>query len=650
MSKKEKQVVGQPLIYVAVPSKILSKMIKLEFEKLGYETKFFTDGYSVLKETVKKSPSLIIAEKELPKINGFELCRILKNGSPVNTVPLILLSVDDKIFDFWNSAREANRVVLVQDNNIDVLLDAAKELVDCNYVEAKSFFTNEDVTSEFLADDNGGAGVGSEEGEAGDGSEDGDDVPAASEDEILTSWIVNAMSSSDFFLNMSNNVIQLYSSVKEIDFLVEQIFRMIYSACAFDAAALVLDSQPAKVFVTGTEYFDCDVGDEFWNICKVEYEQQANKNHSITYDEKVIENILLNKPSKERFEAYRSFTLRSGRDFIGTLHIASTRKRLFNYKIQSSIEYISPALANILQESIMHFELTQHESRLRTAFSKFVPEEVISDFLSSGENQEFKNQNEKRNVVILMCDIRSFTTISEVNKPEDVVNFLNTYFTHMVNIVKKYGGTVDKFIGDAVMVLFGAPISYNDNAKRAVLAAIEMYSQLDKIPCSQLKFPEGIKLDIGVGIHYGDVIVGQIGSADKTNYTVIGDAVNLTSRLEGLTKLYGAKVVISQAVRDELDDSLNVLLLDSVKVKGKKEAVFIYRVDEKPLPPDFTDAYEKGFKSYNEGAFTLAIPYFETAVNILPEDKAARLMLERCEEFSVNKPENWDGAIALTSK
>ena len=298
----------------------------------------------------------------------------------------------------------------------------------------------------------------------------------------------------------------------------------------------------------------------------------------------------------------------------------------------------------------MHFELTQHESRLRTAFSKFVPEEVISDFLSSGENQEFKNQNEKRNVVILMCDIRSFTTISEVNKPEDVVNFLNTYFTHMVNIVKKYGGTVDKFIGDAVMVLFGAPISYNDNAKRAVLAAIEMYSQLDKIPCSQLKFPEGIKLDIGVGIHYGDVIVGQIGSADKTNYTVIGDAVNLTSRLEGLTKLYGAKVVISQAVRDELDDSLNVLLLDSVKVKGKKEAVFIYRVDEKPLPPDFTDAYEKGFKSYNEGAFTLAIPYFETAVNILPEDKAARLMLERCEEFSVNKPENWDGAIALTSK
>ena len=198
----------------------------------------------------------------------------------------------------------------------------------------------------------------------------------------------------------------------------------------------------------------------------------------------------------------------------------------------------------------------------------------------------------------------------------------------MVDIVKKYGGTVDKFVGDAIMVLFGAPISYNDNAKRAVQAAMEMYAQLEKIPCGNLKFPEGIKLDIGIGIHYGPVIVGQIGSADKTNYTVIGDTVNLASRLEGLTKLYGARIIISEAVRDELDESMNALLLDSVKVKGKTESVFIYRVDEKPLSKDFTQAYEKGFKSYSEGAFSLAVPYFEEALKFLPQDKAATLMLK----------------------
>lgn len=613
-------------VLVAVPSKILSKIICMELKKLGYETEVFSDGYSALKQIVHESPDLIIADKELPEINGIELCHILKTGSPKNALPFVLVSVDDSVFDFWNTAREANRVVLVKNDNIEVLVDTVKELLGNGYVEVQDFFTKDDAEQK--------------ETETSD----------KSEEETLSSWVVTAMANSDFFFNMTQNVIQLYSAVKEIDFLVEQIFRMLYSACAFDAAALILDSHPAKVYITGTEFFDVSIGDEFWNICKVEYEQQAKKNHTITYEEKYFENILLAHPSREKFESYRSFTLKSGKDFIGTLHIASTQKKLFNYKIQSSIDFITPALSNILQEAIRCFELTQQESKLRAAFSKFVPAEVISDFLSSGENQELANQNEKRNVVVLLCDIRSFTSISEINKPENVVNFLNTYFTYMVNIVKKYGGTVDKFIGDAIMVLFGAPISYNDNAKRAVQAAIEMYSQLDAIPVNQLKFPEGVKLDIGIGIHSGDVIVGQIGSADKTNYTVIGDTVNLASRLEGLTKLYGAKIVISQAVRDELGDSMNVLLLDSVKVKGKKEAVFVYRVDEKPLPEDFTDAYEKGFKSYNEGAFTLAIPYFEAAVNILPDNKAARLMLERCEEFSVNKPDNWDGAIALTSK
>ena len=617
----------KPLIYLAEPSRILSKIIQTELEKLDYEVQCFKDGFSLLKQITTSTPNLIICDNNLAEIDGIEVCKILKTGSPKDSIPFILISADDSVFDFWISAIEANRVVLVKNDNIDYLIESVKSLLDYKYVEAEAFFETEE-----------------------DESKESKSKAKKTEDEILVPWIVNAMSKSNFFFNMSKNVIQLYASVSNIEALVEQIFRLIYSACSFDGIVLVLDSQPAKVFISGTEYFDVSVADEFWNICKVEYEQQAKKNHTITYEEKYYENILLKQPEREKYESYRAFTLKNKNGFVGTLHLASTKRKLFNYKIQSSIEFILPALANILQEAVERSELALQESKLRTAFSKFVPEEVINDFLISTETQELKNKNEKRNVVVLMSDIRSFTSISEVNKPEDVVNFLNTYFTHMVDIVKKYGGTVDKFVGDAIMVLFGAPISYNDNAKRAVQAAMEMYAQLEKIPCGNLKFPEGIKLDIGIGIHYGPVIVGQIGSADKTNYTVIGDTVNLASRLEGLTKLYGARIIISEAVRDELDESMNALLLDSVKVKGKTESVFIYRVDEKPLSKDFTQAYEKGFKSYSEGAFSLAIPYFEEALKVLPQDKAATLMLERCNEFAENKPENWDGAIALTSK
>ena len=460
----------KPLIYLAEPSRILSKIIQTELEKLDYEVQCFKDGFSLLKKITTGTPNLIICDNNLAEINGIEVCKILKTGSPKDSIPFILISADDSVFDFWISAIEANRVVLIKNDNIDYLLESVKSLLDYKYVEAGAFFETEE--------------------------DEADKGKKKTEDEVLVPWIVNAMSKSNFFFNMSKNVIQLYSSVNDIENLVEQIFRLIYSACSYDGIVLVLDSQPAKVFMSGTEYFDVSVADEFWNICRVEYEQQAKKNHTITYEEKYYENILLKQPERQKYESYRVFTLKNKNGFVGTLHLASTKRKLFNYKIQSSIEFILPALANILQESVERSELALKESKLRTAFSKFVPEEVINDFLISTASQELKNKNEKRNVVVLMSDIRSFTSISEVNKPEDVVNFLNTYFTHMVDIVKKYGGTVDKFVGDAIMVLFGAPISYNDNAKRAVQAAMEMYAQLEKIPCGNLKFPEGIKLDI----------------------------------------------------------------------------------------------------------------------------------------------------------
>ena len=628
-------------IYIAESSRILSKQIAKALNDKGFSTQIFMDGLSALKKIVDDAPDLIVADKNLDKINGIQLCKILKKGSTKSSVPFILISTDEEVLDFWNRATDANKTLSVSAENFENLIDAICELLDSGFICEDSFF-NEAATDIY--------GIKALLTNAG-ADESLTEAQKQSEEEEMTSWIVNAMERSESFLQMTNNVINLYSYVKDTDELVKQLFTMIYDACNYDAIALILDSQKTKVYKAGTEQLEEGLSGEFWNICKTSYEQQAKKKHTITYVQKEVSGIVPCDPqNRSKLKSYYDFVIVTDDEFVGTLHIASSKKKLFTYKVQSSIEYILPPLAYLLQQSIQFSAVTLTESKLHSAFLKFVPPQVIDDMLTSDESEQQTNNNEKRNVVVLLSDIRSFTSISEINSPEDVVYFLNTYFTQMVNIVKKYGGTVDKFIGDAVMVLFGAPISYTDNAKRAVLAAIEMCAQLNQIPCGQLKFPEGVKLDIGIGIHYGDVIVGNIGSEDKTNYTVIGDTVNLASRLEGLTKLYGAKILVSQAVKEELDDSVNLMLLDSVKVKGRKESVQVYRVDDKPLPEDFMQIYEKGFKTYNEGAFSLAVPYFEKALEIMPDDKAAKILLGRCTEFAVNKPENWDGAIALTSK
>ena len=184
-----------------------------------------------------------------------------------------------------------------------------------------------------------------------------------------------------------------------------------------------------------------------------------------------------------------------------------------------------------------------------------------------------------------------------------------------------------------------------------------MRDALETVEMGDLVMPEGMKFNIGIGIHYGDVIVGSIGSKDKTDYSVIGDNVNLASRLEGLTKTYGTQILVSESVRDDViassgENAFCFRHLDDVRVKGKKNAVPIYAVDrnEKEFPASYKDAYIKGMELYVQGIWNLAKDYFVKALDAVHEDKAAKLMLERCEEFIKNPPENWDGAIAFMTK
>ena len=383
---------------------------------------------------------------------------------------------------------------------------------------------------------------------------------------------------------------------------------------------------------------------------------------------------LKDKKNLERFRtnevplsSYKTIPLLSGeKKQFGTIHLV--KEGNFTTAQLDLLTFSAKRISLLLENAIMVEQKNAVEARLKKAFSRFVPAQIIDELVSEAERTDRVAVGEKRNVAILFSDIRSFTNISERNKPEVIVAFLNRYFTIMCTVIKKHGGTVDKFIGDAIMAEFGVPVSYEDNSRRAVAAAYEMREALKTVPLGDLILPEGMNFSIGIGIHYGDAIVGSIGSNDKTDYSVIGDTVNLASRLEGLTKTYGSMILVSGAVKDDISESerkagaakskqnaeSNFVFrhLDDVKVKGKATAVSIYAIDksESDFSPTYRDSYAKGFSLYKQGIWKLAREYFEKAKSEAIDDKAAKLMLARCEEFCKNPPEHWDGAIAFSTK
>jgi adenylate cyclase len=188
---------------------------------------------------------------------------------------------------------------------------------------------------------------------------------------------------------------------------------------------------------------------------------------------------------------------------------------------------------------------------------------------------------QRRDMTVLFSDIRGFTAASERAAPEAVVTQLNEYFGAMVDVLFRHRGTLDKFVGDMVMGLFGAPLADPHHADHAVGAALEMTATLDRL--NERWRGEGRPaLNIGIGINSGDMIAGNIGSEAIMSYTVIGDAVNLGARLESLNKQYGTRIIISEATRDALPDRYVFRPLGDVVVKGKTKPVAIYEVKENP--------------------------------------------------------------------
>lgn len=291
------------------------------------------------------------------------------------------------------------------------------------------------------------------------------------------------------------------------------------------------------------------------------------------------------------------------------------------------------------------------EERVRFIFQKYVPQEVINAVLNVSQDSMLIGNRQE--VSILFSDIRSFTTISESMEPEELVLSLNSYFNEMVSIIMKNHGVIDKFIGDAIMAEFGAPLQRDNDPENAVRSAILMFEALDRFNENQSKLDK-VNFNIGVGINTGECIVGNIGSEEKIEYTVIGDTVNLASRLEGLTKKYHSPIVISQFTKDRIEkNKFYYRELDNVRVKGKKEPVKIFLpmdYQKGMAGIDFYNEYHQALNLYYQGHFQDGKKIFEKLLKEAPKDELCKLYLERCEILIQNPPTDWDGVETFTTK
>jgi two-component system sensor histidine kinase ChiS len=297
-------------------------------------------------------------------------------------------------------------------------------------------------------------------------------------------------------------------------------------------------------------------------------------------------------------------------------------------------------------------ERTAELAKTNAAYRRFVPHEFLRFLGKESIVDVSLGDQVQREMTILYADLRSFTSLSEKMNPQENFNFLNAYLSRVSPIIRQNYGFIDKYIGDAVMALFP------EKAEHALQAAIAMRQEIVRF--NEERVSQGLEpINSGVGIHTGSLMLGTIGEAERMESTVISDAVNLTSRLEGLTKLYGASIVVSQNVLFNLEQptQYQFRFLDRVRVKGKKEAVSVFEIfDGDPLEivvlklKTQTD-FEKGLLYYHSQEFTEAKAHFERVLKHNLNDKAAQLYLKRTLhllEYGV--PPDWEGIEALTEK
>jgi adenylate cyclase len=296
---------------------------------------------------------------------------------------------------------------------------------------------------------------------------------------------------------------------------------------------------------------------------------------------------------------------------------------------------------------------SRKKKQLGNIFGQYIPNELVEEM--SKTDDEFTLKGENRVMTVFFSDVRGFTTISEaMEDPQDLCNLINEILTPVTHVIHHHKGTIDKYIGDAIMAFWGAPIPTDKHAYLAVKAGLDVIKSLTAINES-FKAKNWPAVDLGIGLNTGPMVVGNMGSQFRIAYTVMGDTVNLGSRLEGLTKQYGVKMIVSESTLAAAPE-FAYRELDRVRVKGKNKPITIYEpigelAEVSPEQQTILDLVHQALSDYRQQLWDKSEATFHQLHDLKPDDKLYKIYLERIEHYRQTPPEeNWDGAFTHTSK
>ncbi|MGZ4954821.1 MAG: CHASE2 domain-containing protein [Methylobacter sp.] len=295
---------------------------------------------------------------------------------------------------------------------------------------------------------------------------------------------------------------------------------------------------------------------------------------------------------------------------------------------------------------------SRKKKQMGNMFGQYIPPELVEQMSQSDE--EFSLKGESREMTVLFSDVRGFTTISEGMEPQELCELINDILTPVTRVIHEHKGTIDKYIGDAIMAFWGAPMQNPQHASYAVEAGLAILQALKTIQ-KDFKAKGWPEVDIGIGLNTGKMSVGNMGSQFRIAYTIMGDAVNLGSRLEGLTKQYGVKMIVSESTLQAAPE-FTYRELDKVRVKGKHKPITIYEPlgvteDISPEQLQILALLNQGLHGYRKQQWTDAQSIFEQLSEQYPQDKLYSIYLERIAYYLESPPEiDWDGAFTHTSK